>query len=302
MLIPSAVAIDNALYIGGGYTASSSQPLTDIYKLDTDSGAWVIMPRRDPDHTTSGFAIAAYKGSLHVIGGEYSASKKGPSVSDKVLTLDVSSPAGKWSSKAVHSLSTPRYIPGATVYMDYLLVAGGRGIDGEPVATMEVVNLKQKKSWTVRMPLLSDVRPQLVVLKDVLIVGGKSATVKDNMEIQSIDMKDLLATKKKRKGSVSNWIPDNFIPIGSAIFVANDWLSSVGGRGDDHSSFYSYRQEGNMWRRRRYNTNCLNGRQQACAVTVGNSIFVLGGKVVTSKGREEPTNSVETLVTDTIME
>ena len=292
MHMTSAVAIDNAVYIGGGYNASSSQPLTDIYKLDTESGAWVIMPRRDPDHTTSGFAIAAYKGSLHVIGGEYSASKKGPSVSDKVLTLDVSSPAGKWSSKAVHSLSTPRYIPGATVYMDYLLVAGGRGIDNEPISTMEIINLESKKLWTVHIPLLSDVRPQLVVLKGVLIVGGKSASVKDNMEIQSTDMKDLLASEKKKKEIKQNWTKDNLIPRGAAIFATDDCLCSVGGTGASGSSFNSYRQDGDLWVKRKYRTSNLTERQLASVVTIGDKIYALGGKMIHSKGHES-TNSVD---------
>ena len=294
MFMTSAVAINKAVYIGGGYNYSSSQPLTDIYKLDTETGAWVIIPRRDPEHTTSGFAIAAYKERLLVIGGEYSTTKKGTNVSDKILRLDVTSSSGRWNSKMVHALNTPRYIPEAIIYQDYLLIAGGKGVDDEPVPTMEIMNLEHnKKPWTVTMPIRSDVRPQLVVLKDMLIVGGKRVDTKDTMETHTVSISDVLPNEKKKKRNDPNWSTDRFIPRGAAIFTANDYLVSVGGTGEKSTAYSIHWYADNSWKRYSYRTRDFNGRQRASVVTIGNKVYALGGKDVHQSGQEEPINSVD---------
>ena len=298
MFMTSAVAINKAVYIGGGYNSSSSQPLTDIYRLDTETGAWVIIPRRDPEHTTSGFAIATYKERLLVIGGEYSTTKKGTNVSDKVLTLDVSSLSGKWNSKMVHSLNTPRYIPEATVYLDYLVVAGGRGVDDEPVPTMEIINLEHnKKPWTVTMPIRSDVRPQLLVFKDKFIIGSNTRESREYMSVKSVQCGELfdylkLSDKQKKKRELT-WESNPPQRRGAAIFTANEELMAVGGI-RQQSYCYVYNETNMVWENKLPRPDTIRPRERAAAVPLGEDmVIVLGGREEHQSGQQEPVNIVD---------
>ena len=298
MFMTSAVAINKAVYIGGGYNSSSSQPLTDIYRLDTETGAWVIIPRRDPEHTTSGFAIAGYKERLLVIGGEYSTAKKGTNVSDKVLTLDVSSLSGKWSSKMVHSLNTPRYIPEATTYLDYLVVAGGKGVDDEPVPTMEIINLEHnKKPWTVTIPIRSDVRPQLLVFKDKFIIGSNTRESREYMSVKSIQCGELfdylkLTDKQKKKRELA-WESNPPQRRGAAIFTTNEELMAVGGI-RQQSYCYVYNDTNMVWENKLPRPDTIRPRERAAAVPLGEDmVIVLGGREEHQSGQQEPVNVVD---------
>ena len=286
MFMASAAVIGGMVYVGGGYS-SAEKTQTDLYKFNPGEKQWVILP--PPPHPCSGFTLVAQGDSLHLIGGEYARMPKARSlpVSDKVQTLNVSSSITEWSTN-VPPLKCPRYSAAAISHEGYIIVAGGIGLEEEPVHTLEIIYLsngKKKSEWISinKMPLRCHVRPQLVMYNQVIYLAGRKEDSKDNTKVFSLPFRELLEASKmqgrRRKSSASQfeftWLQESAIVTGAAIFVLGGEMMAAGGDGEKGGYCWCYNAELKGWVK-----NCSIPRARedpVAAVYSEDEVILLGG-------------------------
>lgn len=298
MFMASAAVIGGTAYVGGGYN-SASRPQTDVYKYNLEEKQWVILPT--PPHPVSGFALVAQGDKLHLIGGEY-ARARANAVSDKVQSLDVSSGITQWSI-SVPPLKSPRYSAAAISHDGYIIVAGGLGLEGEPVHTLEIICLtggKKKPEWfsVNKMPLRCYVRPKLVMCNKVLYLAGRKEDSTDNTKVFSLHFRDLLEAskphghyRKKREQEITTWTQESAVVTGAALFVLGGYMMAAGGAGENGGYCWSYNTEHKAWLK-----NCSIPRaREDPAIIVYNEdkVIVLGGSSQTPAGDRKAVSYVD---------
>ena len=304
MSLASAVVINDEIYVGGGFNGDTPG-IIEIYKLLSDLSQWIQLP--PCGIPVSGFALAAVKGKLYTIGGEYLARKKG-GISDKVQTYDLTSVPARWSV-SLPTMKSPRYSAGAIGFDSYLVVAGGLGLGNEPLSTMEILNLDRRSPswWKVGIPFRCPSRPQLASWRnDTLVLVGKSeADAQDSVQIYMRPFKDILESVLQRSRtpnpfSKSNgsgndkWVEKKSLPCGVAIIGNGNKLYAVGGPKTKNPSCYSYNEDSNDWHAHQC-SSCKNlrGREQAAGVVTDNKLIIIGGYDNVSNGQKEPANFID---------
>ena len=300
MFMASAAAIGGTVYVGGGYS-SAAQPKTDLYKFSLEEKQWVILP--PPPHPVSGFALVAQGDKLHLIGGEY-ARARSPRVSNKVQTLNVSSDVTEWSM-TVPPLKTPRYSAAAISHDGYIIVAGGLGIEEEPVHTLEVIYLdggKKKAEWFSinKMPLRCHVRPQLVMCNKVVYLAGRKEDSKDNTKVFSIPFRELLDASKSqshyRKKFTSReqenitWSQESAVVAGAALFVLGGHMMAAGGAGEKGGYCWSFNTELKAWLKY---CSFPRVREDPATVCSEDKVILLGGSSQSPAGERKAVSYVD---------
>lgn len=301
MFMASAAAIGGTVYVGGGYSGAKKTQ-TDLYKFNLEEKQWVILP--PPPHPVSGFALVAQGDKVHLIGGEY-ARTRSLTVSDKVQSLDVSSGITEWSM-TLPPLRAPRYSAAAISHEGYIIVAGGIGLAGEPVHTLEIIHLtsgKRKPEWLSanKMPLRCHVRPQLVMCNKVLYLAGRHKDSEESTHVFSLQFRDLLDASKpkghyrmrlpsKQEHEIVTWSQESSVVAGAAMFVLGGYITAVGGAGENGGYCWSYNAEHKAWLK-----NCaIPQARKDIAVTVDNedNVILLGGISQTPEGERKAVSHV----------
>lgn len=301
MFMASAAAIGGTVYVGGGYSGAK-KPQTDLYKFNLEEKQWVILP--PPPHPVSGFALVAQGDKLHLIGGEY-ARARSVTVSDKVQSLNVSSGITEWSM-TLPPLKSPRYSAAAISHEGYIIVAGGIGLEGEPVHTLEIIHLaggKRKPEWfsVNKMPLRCHVRPQLVVCNKVLYLAGRQEDSNESTHVFSLLFRDLLDASKpkghyrmrfpsKQEQDNATWSQESSVVAGAALFVLGGYMMAAGGAGGNGGYCWSYNTEHKAWLK-----NCaIPQARKDTAVTIANdnNVILLGGSSQTPAGERKAVSYV----------
>jgi N-acetylneuraminic acid mutarotase len=112
---PAAVAIDNRIYVIGGFKTVTNVPTSEVLVYDIATHAWsTVAPMPAPK---GGHAAAALNGKIHVIGG-------GNSRSTLADHSEYDPATDRWTERA--PLSRSKGSPAAVVFQNRLYSLGGR--------------------------------------------------------------------------------------------------------------------------------------------------------------------------------
>ena len=297
MLLASAVVINGEVYVGGGFNGDTPG-ITEIYKLLSDLSQWIQLP--PCDIPVSGFALAAVKGKLYTIGGEYLARKKGGKansiISDKVQTYDLTSVPARWSV-SLPTMKSPRYSAGAIGFDSYLVVAGGLGLGNEPLSTMEILNLDKRSPswWKVGIPFRCPSRPQLASWRnDTLVLAGKSEVDGQNMvRVYFKSKRDIIAGMQGKSSPdiKTFWDTKNNLPFTATIFSESKYLFAVGASRENSVECYSYDDLTESWQKHHNSTLAKpRARERSTGVVIDSKILLIGGTQIAKSGQKEPCN------------
>lgn len=145
-----AVWLDDRLYVGGGVTLRTYKSGTNKRSFRDAARLYTYLPEKDEwikkpiDTPTYYFALTVYRSQLVIASGcEYKgADKVGPHTNKVWILTSLSAQGGekKWQDDQIPPMSIKRHSATAINSGDHLVVAGGLGINGVELKSVEVYN------------------------------------------------------------------------------------------------------------------------------------------------------------------
>ena len=132
-----AAVINSTLYINGGWCPNDTMNNDNVYKYDLDKNQWSILP---PLQQYYGIPVTI-SDQLTIISGRCSTPPYKPT--NLVTTYDGIS----WNN-TYPNLSVARVQPAVVPYHQYVIVAGGKGDDDNPLDSIEVFDIT-KSHWMI---------------------------------------------------------------------------------------------------------------------------------------------------------
>ena len=164
----TAAKVQGVLHCGGYFAADidSSVPKTVIYRVDPECSLQEVKVPSSLDKKRHCFTLVNLGNSLCCVGGEHESLQK-HNCSKNVYRLV----EGHW--EPLPDMNHARKLPGAVSVGDYLIVAGGMGMDCKPILTIEILDTSHPTKWLEAGTLPEGtVYPQLLVSNDQLIAGA----------------------------------------------------------------------------------------------------------------------------------
>ena len=140
LLIPtvgaSAVIISDHLYVCGGLCGDVDLAC-QVQVFDINGNSWSTLPH-SPQYSSQGVAI---NNKLVLFGGAEASSRS--------VTNLVSTWTGHGWQQDIPPMPTKRERPGVTTYRSFVVVAGGRGEDGQTLlSSIDILNISTHQWWT----------------------------------------------------------------------------------------------------------------------------------------------------------
>ena len=132
-----ATVINNSVYVTGGYCPNDTSNIYNVYKYELDNNQWSVLP---PLQQCYGIPVNI-NDELTVIGGRHST----PPYKPTALVTTYSD--NRWND-TYPNLSVARSLPAAVPYHQYVIVAGGKGDDGNVLDSIEVLDIT-KCHWMI---------------------------------------------------------------------------------------------------------------------------------------------------------
>ena len=137
MYAAHAAVINSTLYISGGDCPNDTMNMYNVYKYDLDKNQWSVLP---PLQQYCGIPVNI-SDQLTIISGRCSTPPSKPTY--LVTTYD-----GKSWNNTYPNLSVARLHPAVVPYHQYVIVAGGKGDDGNLLDSIEVLDIT-KSHWMI---------------------------------------------------------------------------------------------------------------------------------------------------------
>ena len=137
MYAAHAAVINSTLYISGGDCPNDTMNMYNVYKYDLDKNQWSVLP---PLQQYCGIPVNI-SDQLTIISGRCSTPPSKPT--NLVTTYD-----GKSWNNTYPNLSVARLHPAVVPYHQYVIVAGGKGDDGNLLDSIEVFDIT-KCHWMI---------------------------------------------------------------------------------------------------------------------------------------------------------
>ena len=138
MYAPHSTVIDLALYICGGWCPNDTMNIHNVYKYDLSNNQWSVLP---PLQQYYGIPVNL-NDNLVIIGGKHSTAKKATNL---VTTYDNNN--NSWNN-TYPNLTVARFEPAVVPYNQYIIVAGGKNVDGTILDNIEVFDI-EKSHWLI---------------------------------------------------------------------------------------------------------------------------------------------------------
>ncbi len=233
-----SVEINDTVYVGGGWTDRDEDAYI-VMAYNKQSCKWHILP----PYSTRGFAMATVNSKLVVVGG---------------MNRDGfdSSELGEWqpdSNQWTHPfppMSTPRWLPSATSYKHWLVVAGGYHDVGLQ-ASVDVLDVSNMQ-WSNRQSTPTPWRMmQSTTIGDTwYLMGGVCEDVGWSPDIYSVSLEALVSYSSSDSSNIWNKLPSLNCTFSSPLNIGGSLLA-VGGRDMKSekpvSTFQRYVPQTNSW-------------------------------------------------------
>ena len=247
-----------------------NNPRNDVYCYNMGSNQWKELPRPKQHY----FVLLMINGQLNTIGGEDSVTC---SLSNKVSTFRETEKS--WVTY-YPNLLTARFKPGAVVYSDHVIVAGGQTSDGV-ADDIEILNWKQLplewKRLKIRLPFPMFAMP-FVVCEDQLYIAGymdSSATHKSVYQVQA----SILASSLNHSLQIDNylWTKKPATPV-ARVGMASIYPPIIAGgslKGNLTSDVFICDTHNRLWKKV---ASLTSPRANVAIATINNTtIMVIGG-------------------------
>ena len=129
-----STVINSTLYITGGYCPNDPMNNYNVYKYEFDKNQWSVLP---PLQQRYGVPVNM-NDHLTVIGGQHN---------DKPTNLVTTYDDNSWNN-TYPNLSVARWLHAVVPYHQYVIVAGGKGDDGNLLDSIEVFD-STKSHWMI---------------------------------------------------------------------------------------------------------------------------------------------------------
>ena len=274
---PQAAVLDNAVYLGGGYTPDESH-IQSICKLDLESKNWSF--HKCP-HALKYFGLAVVDNKLLIVGG-ISMSSGLPT--DIVFMWDVQDAQFNSHDGDYPPLPEARSNCGVVEYNKWLVVIGGKGMKKEPLDSIMKLDTQQtltNRKWIPCMQLpMKCSEMSIVVVQKILYVFG--STVFDGKTSKLSDVIFRIEADALILGeNVTQWetLEAPFIASTAAALtlgLSNCVLLAVGGRDSarKESNSIFYYSSGKWDKLCDLKTPLYHC---ACALLPDNDILIVGG-------------------------
>ena len=129
-----STVINSTLYITGGHCPNDAMNMYNVYKYEFDKNQWSVLP---PLQQCYGVPVNM-NDHLTVIGGLHN---------NKPTNLVTTYDDNSWNN-TYPNLSVARWLPAVVPYHQYVIVAGGKGDDGNLLDSIEVFDIT-KSHWMI---------------------------------------------------------------------------------------------------------------------------------------------------------
>jgi N-acetylneuraminic acid mutarotase len=187
---------ESALAVGGfGFAGNVLSTSADVYRHDIMKREWVAVGDKKLPEGRSQFGMAEWKDALWIFGGmNFDGSREQDDQirhTAQILTLDVSSPDGKFKDAGVALKEPRRAFAGAVLDGTYYIVGGLRD-KFQSVEACEAIDLDAKQSRPLQCPKENRLGAEMVAINGKLyLVGGSVASAdgqrKTSMLIETFD-------------------------------------------------------------------------------------------------------------------
>ncbi len=259
-----SVKINDTVYVGGGATDRREDYYT-VMVYNTQSCQWLTLP----PYSTTSFDMTTISNKLVVVGGR---NRDG---SD-------SSELGEWqpsSNQWTHPfppMSTPRWLPSATAYKHWLVVAGGyHGLCLRTVEVLDVSNMQWSTGPSTPTPWM---RMKSITIGDTwYFMGGWYEYVGDTPDVYSVSLEALVLYSSSDSSNIWNKLPSLNCTQSSPLNIGGSLLA-VGGvdmkSEKSVSTIQHYVPKTNTWVQAGQLPHAL--RNSTCIMTL-DKVHVMGG-------------------------
>ena len=266
----AAVVHGNRAYFRPHYSG-----IVYVYENVLGEEAWCVLTH----NPTSSFGLAVVDGILTSVGGY---------IINALLSLIEEGNGKEWSA-IIPPMPTARESAACVTTEQVLVVAGGQGVNHEPLDIVEVMSIRTKQ-WSAvsRLPQKCS-NLSGAVFQDMLYMAGGPETSKS---VFTCSLPDLWSPTASLSPSRKVWKEIDCLPVDrSSLVQFGGQLLAIGGRDDSGkstSNIYRYDPHSDSWT---IITHMKNKRSECLAVTpLGDYLLVVGGVKY-----EESTDSVEIL-------
>ncbi len=232
-----SVQINDRVYVGGGYTYRGEDAHI-VMAYNRHFCQWHTLP----PYSTRGFAMTTINNKLVVVGG------RNRDFSD-------SSELGEWqpdSNQWTHPfppMSTPRWLPSATSYKHWLVVAGGCLEDClQTVEILDVSNMQWSTEPSTPTPWVG---MKSTTIGDTWYhMGGECEDVGDSPDVYRVSLEALVSHSSSDSSNIWNKLPSLNCTLSCPLNIGGSLLA-VGGwdkmRKEPMSTIQHYVPETNTW-------------------------------------------------------
>ena len=271
----SATVINSTLYISGGWCPNDNRNNYNVYKYELDKNQWSVLP---PLQQFYGVPVNV-NDQLTIISGR----DRNYKPTNLVTTYDDNS----WNN-TYPNLSVARLLPAVVPYHQYVIVAGGKGDDGNLLDSIEVFDIT-KSHWMIvntHLPQPMSHISATICADSFTIVGYDTA---DNIRYNStfiIAIDDIISLPQQTQHSLTSstdkdntkWHRLADAPYWKTALVPNTSPPVIIGGSDEQVNTVNditiYDDTSNKW-------NKISSLPINCAYTtvavINQSIIVMGG-------------------------
>ncbi len=258
-----SVEINDTVYVGGGETGRLSYI---VMAYNTQSYQWHTLP----PYSTRFFAMTTINNKLVVVGGR---NRDG----------SVSSELGEWqpdSNQWTHPyppMSTPRYVPSATSYKHWLVVAGGcHGVRlHASVEILDVSNMQCSTGPSTPTPWGS--MKSTTIGDTWYLMGGWCVGVGWSPDVYSVSLEALVSHSSSPSSNIWNKLPSLNCTLSCPLNVGGSLLA-VGGEDMKNkksvSTIQRYVPETNSWVQAGYLPHAV---LKCTCIMTSEKVHVMGG-------------------------
>ncbi len=233
-----SVEINDTVYVGGGGTDRDEDDYI-VMAYNTQSCQWHTLP----PYSTCLFAMTTINNKLVVVGG----SNRDHSVSSEL---------GEWqpdSNKWTHPfppMPTPRYVPSATSYKHWLVVAGGyHGVCLQTVEVLDVSNMQWSTGPSTPTPWYS-MKSTTIGDTWYLMGGWCEIRLQYSPDVYSVSLEALVSHSSSDRSNIWNKLPSLNCTFSCPLNIGGSLLA-VGGEDmkskESMSTIQRYVPETNTW-------------------------------------------------------
>ena len=188
-----SVEVDGTVYVGGGVADKDEDDFT-VMAYNMQSCKWHTLP----PYSATVFAMTTINNKLILVGGYHDSS-----VVDQLGVWKTDS--NQWT-RPFPPMPTPHFSPSATSYKHWLVVAGGVGIRGVSVSTVEVLDIDNKQWSTAPSTPITWYCMKSTIIGDTWYLMGGTQDGINITDVYSVSLEALVSHSASDSSKIWNEI------------------------------------------------------------------------------------------------